>query len=230
MKKLGLLIIGHRGAAGLELENTLAAMHAGMRAGAAMLEFDVRLTSDGVPVIIHDASTLRTHHKHINIGHTTLIELQAATKAAPIPTLEEVLDEFFGKVKLNIELKGKDSGEAAVKLVLPYIKQPQDWNHVIFTSFHTNELVAARRASDEAPLGMLNWHNPFAFVAHEKRLRLSAVGFHKLVVNPLAIAIAKKRGLFTYAYTVNRVATARLLAKEGIEGIVTNRPDIFKEV
>lgn len=229
MKKLGLLIIGHRGAAGLETENTLAAMRAGIRAGAGMLEFDVRLTGDGVPVIIHDASTLRTHHKHINVGRTTLAELRAATKSAPIPTLKEVLDEFFGKVKLNIELKGKGSGEAAVKLVLSYVQHSHDWDHVIFTSFHTNELVAARRTSSEAPLGMLNWHNPFAFVAHEKQLRLSAVGFHKLVVNPLAIAIAKKRGLFTYAYTVNCAATARLLAKEGIEGIVTNRPDIFKE-
>lgn len=224
-----MLIIGHRGAAGLAPENTLTAMQAGMLAGADMLEFDVRLTSDGVPVVIHDMSTRRTHRISINVGRTSHADLQKQTATQPIPTLSEILDMFFGKITLNIELKSRGSGDVAAKLVASYIKQTAQWEHVLFSSFHASELTAVRSFNKHAKLAMLQRHNPFAFVTFAKKLNLSAVGFFQLTVNPLAVAIAKKRGMMTYAYTVNRPATARLLEREGIEGIVTNRPDLFKQ-
>ena len=101
-----MLIIGHRGAAGLAPENTIDAMAAGVAAGADMLELDVRLTRDGVPVIAHDNRLLRTHHRNESISHLTYTELQALTSEQPIPSLLAVLDRFFGVVLLNIELKG----------------------------------------------------------------------------------------------------------------------------
>ena len=220
-------IIGHRGAAGLAPENTLEAMRAGIQAGADMLEFDVRLTSDGQPVIIHDASLLRTHHKSFSIGRHTLSKLRLATQHSPVPTLQEVLDAFFGKIVLNIELKSKGSGVVALEYVTRHIKQQSDWQQVLFSSFHTTELEAVRRSSKHARLALLHKHNPFAFVTQHKKLNLSAVGFFHLTVNPLAVGIAKKRGIFTYAYTVNNTAGARLLKKQGIDGIVTNYPNRF---
>lgn len=222
-----MIIIGHRGAAGLAPENTTQAMRAGLKAGADMLEFDVRLTRDGVPVVIHDASTRRTHDKSISVGQVTLSELQDKTLGQPIPTLAIVLDEFFGKIKLNIECKGKGSGVVCVELVSHYVKHNSDWDNVLFSSFHIAELAAVRSFSEHARLAILHRANPFLFIAHHKKLRLAAAGFYKLAVNPLAIAVAKKRGLFTYAYTVNQSSAARLLEREGIEGIVTNYPDRF---
>lgn len=220
-------IIGHRGAAGLAPENSLEALRAGMAAGADMLEFDVRLTRDNQPVIIHDNSTLRTHHTIFSISRNSLAQLKRAVTTPPVPTLSEVLDEFFGVITLNIELKSNGSGIIALNHVRQHIKTPTDWQHVLFSSFHITELEAIRRQDPHARLALLHKHNPFAFVTRHKELRLSAVGFYHLTVNPLAISIAKKRDIFTYAYTVNSPAAARLLQKEGIDGIVTNYPDRF---
>ena len=59
-------------------------------------------------------------------------------------------------------------------------------------------------------------------------LKLTAVGFHRLHANPLAVAVAKKLGIFTYVYTVDRPETAVRFARRDIDGLVTNRPDIMK--
>lgn len=224
-----MIITGHRGAAALAAENSMAALLAGQKAGVDMLEFDIRLTADGVPVLMHDRTTLRTHGKSISIARTTAAEIRKKIKSTPIPTLAEVLDVFFGKTKLNIELKSRGSGTVAVKLVAKYIRQPSDWKNVMFSSFHPTELAAVRKFSEHAELGMLHRHNPLAFVTYHRKLKLTAVGFYKLTVNPLAVAIAKKRGIFTYAYTVNHKSTARILQSEGIEGIVTDHPERFKD-
>jgi glycerophosphoryl diester phosphodiesterase len=67
--------------------------------------------------------------------------------------------------------------------------------------------------------------NPFAFVTYQRRLKLSAVGWHRLHVNNLATAIAKKTGIFSYVYTVNRPEAAILLEQKGIDAVVTDYPD-----
>jgi len=130
-----MLIIGHRGAAGLAPENTIDAMAAGVAAGADMLELDVRLTRDGVPVIAHDNRLLRTHHRNESISHLTYTELQALTSEQPIPLLLAVLDRFFGVVLLNIELKGHGSAEPTYQLLTRYITSPDDWDNVLYASF-----------------------------------------------------------------------------------------------
>lgn len=223
-----MLIIGHRGAAGLAPENTLEAFRAGVEHDADILEFDVRLTADGIPVVIHDPDTLRTHKTHLTVSRATLAELQEKTVHTPVPTLEAVLDEFFGSILLNIELKGKDSGRTAVSLLKEkYIKKPSDWDLVMFSSFKVRELAAVRNMSQSANLALLQFANPFSFVAHQRKLRLSAVGFHRLHINALALEIAKRLGLFTYAYTVNRPKAAEKLVQRGIDGIVTDNPALL---
>lgn len=220
-----MLVIGHRGAAGVAPENTLESLRAGVAAGADILEFDVRLTKDNVPVIIHDASTQRTHKTRKVISSLTFKELQALHLTPHIPTLEEVLNEFFGHIMLNIELKARGSGEAVTKLLAArYVKQDSDWDAVIISSFKARELLKARKISATIPLALLHDQNPFLFIGYERRLRFSAVGFHRLYVNPLATEIAKRLGLFCYAYTVDRPYGALLLERKGIDGVVTNLP------
>lgn len=220
-----MLVIGHRGAAGLAPENTLAALSAGRDAGADMLEFDVRLTKDGILVLAHDFHTLRTHRNTSVISQLTLVELQQRLGRTSITTLEEVLDRFFGKILLNIEAKGYGSGKAIVELLTARIKKPADWESVIVSSFAGRELSAARRASKEVNLALLQGENPFVFLLYQKLLRLTAVGFHRLYINPLALEIAKKLNLFTYAYTINRPDAAIRLSESGIDAVVTDYPD-----
>lgn len=223
-----MLVIGHRGAAGLAPENSMEALRAGVDAGADILEFDVRLTKDKIPVLTHDFHTLRTHRDTSIISHHTLAELRKRTEKQPIVPLSEVLDEFFGHILLNIEIKGRGTAKVVADLVKKnYIKTGKDWDNLLFSSFRGIDLITIRRVSSEAKLALLHTQNPFIFIAYHRKLQLSAVGFHRLYVNAFALAIAKRAKIFTYAYTVNRPHSALMLTQKGIDGIVTDRPDII---
>jgi glycerophosphoryl diester phosphodiesterase len=221
-----MLVIGHRGAAGLAPENSVEALRAGMEAGADILEFDVRLTKDKIPVLTHDFHTLRTHRDTSIISHHTLEELQQRTQKQPIVPLTDVLDEFFGRILLNIELKGRGTGRIVAELVKTrYAKTTKGWDNVLFSSFRGTELVVIRRVSSHAKLSLLHSQNPFIFIAYHRKLQLTAVGFHRLYLNRFAIEIARRAKIFVYAYTINRPYSALMMAQKGIDGIVTDRPD-----
>jgi glycerophosphoryl diester phosphodiesterase len=223
-----MLVIGHRGAAGVAPENSLKALQAGLEAGADILEIDVRLTSDGIPVVVHDFHMLRTHHHISMISQHTFKELEELTKGTPILPLTTVLDMFFGVIILNIELKGRRTGRVVTELIKnQYIKTKKDWDAILFSSFKGSELATVRRISSRANLAMLHSINPYLFVAYHRKLQLTAVGFHRLYIDPLALQIAKKAKLFVYVYTVNRPQTALKLAQEGVDGIVTDNPGII---
>lgn len=225
-----MLIIGHRGAGGLAPENTMAALAAGVEVGADMLEIDVRLTKDGVPIVIHDSRLLRTHRLRESVAGLTYEELSMLTAEQPIPTLAEVLDTYFGTILLNIELKARGSGQVVLQLLTSrYIKKSKHWDNVILSSFKGAELLSIRRQAPKANLAMLHNENPFLFVAYQRFVQFTAVGFHRLYLNRFALEIAKKAGLFVYVYTVDRPGALPSLEKQGVEGVVTNYPDKFHD-
>lgn len=225
-----MLIIGHRGAAGLAHENSLEAMQAGIDAGADILEFDVRLTKDSVPIISHDFHTLRSHHKLSIISRHTLKELHEMFQDQPIITLKEVLDTYFGRILLNIEIKGRGTAKTVVDFIKKnYIRSKKDWDSFLLSSFWGGELANARKISKEVNLALLQSENPYLFIAYYRKVGLSAVGFHRLYVPKLAVEIARKLKLFTYVYTVDRPKAALIFSQNNIDGIVTNRPDIILE-
>lgn len=224
-----MLIIGHRGAKGLALENTLDSFDVAFDAEADVFEFDVRLTKDQKLVVIHDARLARTHNHPVAVSGMTLEELRRLSSDQIIPTLEEVLDIYFGHVMLNIEVKSRGCGEAVIRLVKKkYIKKASDWDKFFISSFRGGELLRIRKISSRANVALLHGNNPFIFIAYHRRISLTAVGFHRLYLNQFALQIAKKLGLFTYVYTVNRTAAIPLLQSQGIDGIVTDYPDKFK--
>lgn len=221
-----MLVIGHRGAAGLAPENTLESIAAGIDAGADMIEIDVRLTKDHQLVVIHDARLSRTHHLRDTISNLTYEQLREMTQEHPVPLLSEVLDLYYGTVMLNIELKSRGAGEKLVQLLKRrYVKKAADWDNVIISSFMGYELMRIRRLAKRANLALLHNENPFIFVAYHRFIRLTAVGFHRLYLNRFAIEIAKQSKLFIYAYTVDRPGAVSHLASQGVEGVVTNYPD-----
>lgn len=226
-----MLIIGHRGAAGINPENSLKALEDGVAMGVDMLEFDVQVTRDKVPIVIHDSTLLRTHRKsHIVRWSTHASIIEATAKGHKIATLEEVLDKFFGRVLLNLEFKSRGSAAVATKLLKErYVKKPDDWQNILLSSFKPSELLVARKISPKAELSLLHYRNPFTFMAYQRRLDLAAVGFHRLNINPLALEVAKQLKLFTYVYTVNRPDALTVLKKKGIDGVVTDHPRNLRE-
>lgn len=226
-----MLVIGHRGAKALAKENTFEALQAGIDTGAFILELDIQLTRDGVPIVLHDPSLLRTHGLRARIKNLDLAEVKKLTDdLTPVPTLEEVLKLHWGKIYLNIEVKSRGTGKAVATLLnRHFVSTPEDWDNCFISSFSVRELRDVKKVSDRANLALLHNRNPFGFIAYARQLNLMAVGFHRLYANPLAIDIAKKSDLFTYAYTVNRPKGALLLADKNIDAVVTDNPEIMIE-
>jgi glycerophosphoryl diester phosphodiesterase len=147
----------------------------------------------------------------------------------PITTLDSAIKEFGGQVMLNLELKDRGSASKILPIVERYIQKPEDWEIFLFSSFHISELKRIRKHSKHALLAQLVWANPIRFAFVHRELDLSAVGFHRLHVNAFTVTLAKKLKLFTYAHTVNRPKAAERLANLGIDGIVTDVPDLMRK-
>lgn len=229
---MGMLIIGHRGAKGLRPENTIGSIREAVKLGVDIVEFDVHITKDKVPILIHDRSLLRTHHKLSIVSKSYYKDLLDLTKDGEkrITSLEEVLDEFFGKVTLNIEIKRFRAAKVVMELLLNgYVKKTRDWDNLIISSFKPTALMVVRNYSKRVRLALLSYQNPFLFIAVAKFLKLYAVGFYNLYLDNLALKIAKGKffDLFVYVHTVNSVNAARALEARGIKAIVTNYPDRF---
>lgn len=226
-----MIVIGHRGAAGFAPENTLKALQVGFDAGAEMLECEVRLTRNHVPIIAHEPDTARSHRHNSHLSQHTLSELKSLPKELTIATLEQVLKRFGGMVVLVFELKSRGSARPVIDVLRTLShKRPDIWDTVLVTSFFGRELLAARAYESRINLGILHRKNPFLFLTYQRRLDLAAVGFHRLHINPFALEIARRIGLFTYCYTVNRPKTALIMQEKRLDGIVTDYPDLMVDV
>lgn len=222
-----MLIIGHRGSQGTDQENTVASLQEAIDADADMIEFDIRLTRDRVPVLAHNLHLYGTQKRElILLRRYTLAELQKRTKGNnhPLTTLDEALQHCFGKIYLNIEIKEASAVEPTLRIIRRYAKTQREWDSLLITSFKPLALRAVRKNAPHASIGMLHHRNPLGFVGWHKVLNLSAVGFHRLYISAVALEVAKRLGIFTYAYTVNRTAAAEQLSRLGIDGVVTDYP------
>lgn len=222
-----MLIIGHRGSQGTAHENTVASLRDAMAADADMIEFDIRLTRDKVPVLAHNLHLYGTQKRElVFLRRYTLAELQKRTADSehPITTLDVALKECLGKIYLNIELKEASAVGPTLDVIKRHITKKGDWDSILFSSFKPLALRAIRKQVPHASLGMLHHRNPLGFLGWHRLLHFSAVGFHRLYINTIAIETAKRLGIFTYAYTVNRKTAALKLADQGIDGIVTDYP------
>lgn len=222
-----MLIIGHRGSQGTAQENTTASLQEAMNADADMIEFDVRLTRDRIPVLAHNLHLYGTQKRElVFLRRYTLAELQKKTKGDnhPLTTLEDALDLCFGKIYLNVEIKEVSAVIPTMEILNRYAKTSEQWDSLLITSFKPLALRAVRREAPHAAIGMLHHRNPLGFLGWHRLLNFSAVGFHRLYINTIALEAAKRLGIFTYAYTVNRVSAAENLARQGVDGVVTDYP------
>ena len=155
-------IVGHRGLAGLAPENTLASFREAVRIGADWLEFDVRFTSDGYPVIIHDGSLKRTSSGRGPVRARSLTDLRKLDAGSwfdnrfageRIPTLEEVL-KLGSRVRLNVEIKARCApARHAAQAVWSRIQEAGLEDRTLISSFDLNILRALRDLDPAVALG-----------------------------------------------------------------------------
>ncbi len=234
--------IAHRGAGALAPENTLPAIALGQRHGFRMFECDVRLSSDGVPFLLHDDTLERTTSGHGAAASTPWQELSSldagrwhsATYAGTgLPSLETVLNHCLAQgLSVNLELKPSPgqahaTGEAVARCIRRLWPNDSPLPVPLLSSFQPAALQAARAAAPELPRGLLLDTLWPGWLDSAVELDCSALVAHHGLWNTDLAAQARAQHLHALSYTVNDAATAWRLAELGLDGLITDRIDRF---
>lgn len=220
--------IGHRGACGYAPENTLASMRKALELGVDGFEFDIQLSKDNIPVVIHDATLERTTNGKGLVRDYTFQELQQldAGNGEKIPSLKEVIDKFGHKTHLFIELKAEDSVKPVMELLKHSIKTMNlSYDKFFICSFNHQQIAEAKSLIPEIRTCALLVGIPvtLAQIAVEAGAYSLNPAIHH--VNQALIDDAKAKGLRVMVWTVNEqeeIAHARTL---NVDGIISNYPD-----
>lgn len=215
------VVIGHRGAAGLEPENTLRSFARAIQLGVDAIELDV-YSKDGNLIVIHDDTLDRTTNGRGPLTAARFAEIRAldAGKGERVPILEEVLDLVAGRVAVNVELKGKDTARRTAGICARYPN-----TEFLVSSFDLDELRTFRvttRAVRVAPLFGRSRTDIFD-VARE--LRTTTINISRKIASPALLGTAKQQGYDVFVYTVNDAREARALKEGGARGVFTDYPD-----
>lgn len=240
--------IAHRGAGKLAPENTLAAFRLGAQHGYRMFECDAKLSADGVPFLMHDATLARTTNAKERLAAQAsatggdhawaeLSQLDAggwhsrAFAGEPLPTLENAAR--FCRANghaLNIEIKPTPGTERHTgKVVAAHAARLWRGAAVLplLTSFSPEALQGARDSAPDVPRGLLLDCLPGGWLESALALDCVAVVCNHALWNGGSVAQAHGAGLRALSYTVNDEGAAQRLMELGTDGIITDRVDLF---
>jgi len=233
-------LIGHRGAADLAAENTEAGFRKAAALGARWVEFDVHLSADGVPVVIHDDTVDRTTDGKGAVAAFTLADLKrldagswfgGTFKGERIPTLEEtiaLLDELeLGAV---VEIKpspGREAATAEATVTMLAKRWPAHLPAPMVSSFQRSALVRAQETVPGIARALTVGALPADWRQAADRLGVSAIHADHRHLDRATVAMIGQAGLPLFAYTVNDAARAAELYRWGVLALFTNRPDLL---
>jgi len=215
-------VVAHRGASGYEPENTLRAVRRALEMGVDAVEVDVRLSRDGVPVVIHDETVDRTTNGRGLVRGLSIEELKRldAGSGERIPLLSEVLEEVGGRCVLFAELKEVDAAAPALRLV----EEAGLLDSVLFISFEQEALAAVKRSAPRSHTGLI-YAKPGDGIVAAKRLGCEFVLPLYRLATEKAVAFAHRMGLLVVAWTVDDPEIALELKRRGVDGVASNYPD-----
>ncbi len=225
----GTLIIAHRGASAKEPENTLRAFRRAFEEGADGVEVDVRASSDGVLVVIHDSSVDRTTNGRGWVRAMKFSELRIldAGKGERIPTLREALElasSYGGLVEVDVKVRGFE------REIIEEVKRVGMLDNVFFTSLSLLALREIKRHEPRARIGPLLLTSVLAEVDPvELALKLDASFLHlcdPLDVTEELVERAHSSGLMVFAGTTDDLALLRRLVAMGVNAITPNDPSL----
>jgi glycerophosphoryl diester phosphodiesterase len=222
-------IQAHRGSHVRSPENTLAAAREAIAAGADYMETDVQLSKDDVIVVAHDSDFSRLGGVAKKVWDLTYDEIRAVPLGGGpevSPTLEELLAETKGRIKLNIELKyyGAHQPGLAGK-VMAAVRRHGMLDQVVIQSLEYEPLLEVRRLAPEVPIGYL-----LSFNARDpERLEVNFLSVEQNRLDRALILGAHGRGQQVYAWTVNIAGDMQRLFDLGIDGLITDQSALARK-
>jgi glycerophosphoryl diester phosphodiesterase len=228
-------ITAHRGSSKAAPENTLAAIERAIEDGADYAEIDVQETADGVVVVIHDTDLKRITglgEKIWDVTYDEIRELDFGSWFSPefagerIPTLVEAIELADQRIGLNIEIKLNGHERNLVESVVRIVEESDFESQCIVTSL-------SRRALDEVE--RLNPRLKRGYIAYQTMGSIERIDTDYLVLNaklatPLAVMAAHDAGKEILVWTVNDAVRMSFMIDRGVDGILTDYPEVLVEV
>jgi glycerophosphoryl diester phosphodiesterase len=233
-------VIGHRGAATYAPENTLASLREARRRGAAWVEFDVKLSADNVPLLMHDESLRRTAGDDRAVAAlpwSQLADIDVGTwfdrgfAGERVPSLEAAIDCLAENgLGANIELKPspiRESGTASAVVALLRRRWPTTLPPPLLSSFKDASLAAALRTAPEYDRALLLGEVGPDWLARARAVEAVAINVDGRKLGAGRAREIKDAGFQLAAYTINDPALARTLVAMGVDCIITDTPDVI---
>lgn len=242
------LRIAHRGAAGLELENTLRAIETGLRYGVEMVEIDVRPAADGTLVVFHDDELKRITRRPGRVSTSSLAELRAIDLGGGerIPTLDEVLALVRGRALINIDQKVDNLAHALLKSIERAGKREDTLlsgnARVTFKAFR--ELAPTVRLGVSIGASWIHAHKYLlarhtaagargqagSIIAAARAVMADTAALDYRLAAPRVVERLHRAGLPVLTWTVDDLPTMRALRQAGVDGVTSNRPDLLAQL
>ncbi|BBH64243.1 glycerophosphodiester phosphodiesterase [Actinoplanes sp. OR16] len=225
--------VAHRGYAAVAPENTLPAFEAAVRAGATIVEFDVRVTADGVPVVIHDRTVDRTttgHGRVWDLRWEEIAGLDAGVRFGPafagarVPTLAETLDLLLpAAADLLVEIKSPATLDE-VKSVIAHLAERDLLARTVVQSFDPDVVRKAREMAPEVRRGLLLFRFDAETVSLSRELAVSLCNppVADVLGNPDVVAELAGEGVGVMPWTANDRSQWPALVEAGAAGLITD--------
>ena len=229
----GPIPFAHRGGASDHPENTMPAFRHAVDLGYTYLETDVHATADGVLVAFHDPDLARTCDRSGLINDLTWAEVSTARVAGrePIPLLESLMEEF-PEHRFNIDCKA----DSAIDALIAALRRLPDLDRVCIGAFSDNRLRRLRREFGDA---ICTSFGPGQIASFRLSGRVPGGGQVAQVpvranrvtlVTEGSVARAHELGLHVHVWTIDEADEMRRLLDLGVDGIMTDRPQVLKDV
>ncbi len=231
----------HRGASAYAPENTMIAFEKAIQMGADGIELDVQMTKDGQLVVIHDETINRTSNGRGYVSQYTLDELRKynfnngfkTNKPINIPTLEEVY-KYMGitSLMINVELKNSIMEYKGMEeKVIDLARKMKLEERIIYSSFSRESIAKIRKLAPDAKVGILYIGRWQEVQSYAKQIGITALHpSFKTVKERILVQSAKENGLAVHVWTVNKGRDMAYLVRKQVEAIITDKPDICKQV
>ncbi|WP_416435200.1 glycerophosphodiester phosphodiesterase [Priestia megaterium] len=232
--------VAHRGASAYAPENTIAAFDKAVEMKADYIEIDVQRSKDGKLVVIHDTTVDRTTDGSGKVGNLTFKELRNLDAGswkgeqfagAQIPTFDEILDRYHGKIGILIELKAPElypgiEENIAGKLKEQNLDKPQN-EKIIVQSFNHNSMKKMNELLPKVPIGVLTSSSADTTEQALQEFSIYADYFNPSygIVTPDLVNQVHSLGMKIGSWTVRSQEAANFLLNVGVDAIITDYPD-----